>query len=234
MASVTITNISTGMTLGTTFAAYGLYDTRPGSMFYAGGTSLVTCTLAIAGSTISGSTTSTPDSTGLSGYWMSSFSGVPTGTGGVLTAHLNVPSPPPDAQASNLTVSVPAGPGPIVGINPPPPPPPPPPPMKEDKSKDPPDGAVAAAVKHKVKKKFKIGGTYTSGPSDIVLVSIRKGGKPCGQSTIHTLNPGAKTWEDDVEANLGELGDGYAIIAELQHNAQRKATAAILGVTIEN
>jgi len=235
MASVTISNIETGMTLGTTFVVYGQYDTRPGSAFYAGGTSLVTCTMAIAGSTITGTSTSTPDSTMLSGYWQSDFSGVPVGTNGVLTAKLNVPSSPPEAKVTNLIVSDVMALDPFVKIDPPPPPPPPKPPEKKEKKSDEPPGAVvAAAAKPKVKKNFTIGGTYTPGPLDIVLVSIRKGGKPCGESKQHRLTPGAKKWEDDVAANLGELGGNYAIIAELQHNAKRIATTALLGVTIEN
>ena len=223
------------MTLGTTFVVYGQYDTRPGSAFYAGGTSLVTCTMAIAGSTITGTTTSTPDSTGLSGYWQSDFSGVPVGTDGVLTATLNVPSPPPEAKVTNLIVTDALVPGPFVKIDPLlPEPPPKPPEKKEKKSDEPPGAVVAAAAKPKVKKNFTFGGVYTPGPLDIVLVSIRKRGKPCGESKQHRLTPGAKKWEDDVAANLGELGDGYAIIAELQHNAKRMATSAVLGVTIEN
>jgi hypothetical protein len=231
MSSVSISNIESGMTLATSFVAYGRYDTQGGG-FAPPSTTLITCSFQISGSTVSGSVSESPDSTGLAGYWQANFSGVATGTHGVLTASLNAPSPPPDAQASDLTVSDSSGVGPVVTVEIPAPPPPPEP-KKKDKSPDRPDGVKVAAAAPKVKTSFTIGGAYAPAPAAIVLVSIRKGGRPCGDSKAHRLNGTTKRWEDDVQANVGELGDGYAVIAELQHAAKRKATAALLGVKIE-
>jgi hypothetical protein len=231
MASVTITNIETGMTLATTFVAYGRYETDAGRFGAVPSVTLITCTIAVGGMTHSGTVTDSG-----SGDWQADFTMVTPGTRGTLTAHLGIASPPPDAQASDLTVTDLVEVPPFVGIDPPPPPPVPgpSPEPKKDKgaSAEKPGGKVALAA-HKVKTSFTIGGAYSPGPASIVLISIRKQGKPCGDSKVHRLNPGVKKWSDDVQANVGELGEGYAIIAELQQGAKRKASAALLGVKIE-
>ena len=238
MSSVFISNIETGMTLATTFVAYGRYDTSAGGFAAAPPTSgvSITCTMQINGSSFSGSVTSSPDPSGFSGYWQADFTGVSPGNRGELTAHLNITSPPPDDVRSDLTVTDTSDVPPFVGIDPPPPPPPPgpsPQPKKDKGASAEPAKAKVAAAAHKVKTSFTAGGKYSPGVADIVLVSIRKGGKPCGDSKVHRLNPGAKKWSDDAQANAGELGAGYAIIAELQQGAKRVATAALLGVTLE-
>jgi len=231
MASVTITNIETGMTLATTFVAYGRYETDAGRFGAVPSVSSITCSMVIGGSTFSGAVTDTG-----AGDWQADFASVTPGIRGTLTAHLGIASPPPDAQASDLTVTDLVDHDPFVGVDPPPPPPPPgpSPEPKKDKgaSAEKPGGKVALAAR-KVKPSFTIGGAYSPGPASIVLISIRKKGKPCGDSKVHRLNPGVKKWSDDVQANVGELGEGYAIIAELQQGAVRKATAALLGVKIE-
>jgi hypothetical protein len=230
MASVSISNIETGMTLGTTFTAYGNFDTR--NSFYSGST-MVRCSIQVGGGTYSATITESYDSTLLQGYWQGEFTGLPTGTGAVLKAKLVVPDPPPDAQVSNLTISDSAGLGSPLTVAPPPPPPPPPPAPPAPPAAPAPRAKAVAAAAHKVKPSFTIGGTYTPGPLDIVIVSIRKNGKLCGESRNHRLAPGTKKWEDDVQANAGEIGDGYSIVAELQHNAKRIATASLPGVKIE-
>jgi hypothetical protein len=103
MPSVSITNIETGMTLPTSFVANGRYETDPARNVGAGSGAMITCKMDISGSTVNGAVTDNPNGSG--GDWRADFSGVPTGIRGVLTAHLSVAFPPPDAQASDLTVS---------------------------------------------------------------------------------------------------------------------------------
>jgi hypothetical protein len=121
VASVSITNIETGMTLAPNFVANGRYETDAGRSGGGGSGSLITCKMQISGSTVNGVVTDNPSGTG--GDWEARFAGVPIGIRGVLTARLSVAAPPPDAQASDLTVTDGGDSPPFV--NPPPPPPPP-------------------------------------------------------------------------------------------------------------
>src|SRR5438046_532692 len=101
MASVTINNIETGMTLPPSFEANGRYETDPGRTVGAGSGSKISCKMQISGATVNGVVSDNPSGSG--GDWTATFNGVPTGSRGVLTAHLSVALPPPDAQASDLT-----------------------------------------------------------------------------------------------------------------------------------
>ena len=39
-----------------------------------------------------------------------------------------------------------------------------------------------------------------------------------------------KKWNDNINANAGELSTDYAFVFELQHNVKRTSTCAMLGV----
>jgi hypothetical protein len=220
VASVSITNISSGMTLGRTFVAYGLFDS---TIYYSDPSALVRCSFAIGGTTYSPvDYQQSFDSTGQYGWWQAGFQGVAPGQHGVLTANLHVPNPPPPAEATELTVTddtltvrVRAG-----GGGPAP-------------AAAPAGKAAGVAPAGKVKSPFEVEGEYTPGPSDIVIAYMRKGGRGRGSSEDHTLTPHANKWKAKVRKNLGEVGTGYAVIAELQHNGQIIATAAILNAELE-
>ena len=219
MANVSITSPQSGMTVGTTFLAYGQFDTRTTFMSTMG---TVKPYIKIAG--VTHLATSYQESiSGSHGYWQAGFTGLPMGTHCILTAELRVPPPvPPPAEANELTVGDATLTG---GVNPTAPPPP-------AKSPDPENVKVAKAAGPKVKQQFTISGIYTPGPADIVIAYIRKNGTQRGESTVHGLNSSTKKWEDTVTANTGELGTDYSIDVELQHTAPRIATCAILGVEI--
>ena len=220
MASISISNISSGMTLARTFVVYGQFDS---TIYYSDPTGVVRCSFTIGGTTYSPADYQQEfDSTGQYGWWQAGFENVATGQHGVLTANLHVPNPPPAAEATELTVGEDALALRLViagGGNPVP---------AAAKGT-----AAGPAVAGKVKSPFEVEGEYTPGPSDIVIAYLRKRGRQRGSSENHTLTPHARKWKAKVRKTPGEVGTGYAVVAELQHNAQIIATAAILNVELE-